>query len=283
MDSPIETAHYEAGLFIDDSLRTSSQESSPGGRSSSPFGELYESFANILIPYGQGNMDRLEANIGLQQRLPFLLANMPERKRGERESNIDILLGPPGFLAGLCTLEVVVYLFSNKFVSVSNSSLILQWIVNTLSPRSLVTILRTRLPTLRQFQSDLLLYAVKTSRISLVGELLELDTGREDIVNSNEYLAEAVRHKDYEMIELLIASGSTVYHPLGKPFLAKCLVQHGVSVAIAQILAIEGYKFDETYVLESPFTTAVARGDIQLARFLINIGAGNLGSERTNY
>ncbi|CAG8980558.1 hypothetical protein HYALB_00002556 [Hymenoscyphus albidus] len=266
IDIPVHAEDRDIELFFGDSLDRSFQDSTSEGRFNGSFDGFYESFASILIPPKRYE-DRLDANVELQQRLPSLLANMPERKKGEIQSFVDILLGPPGYHAGLCMLEVVVYLFSNRLVLRHDCKPIFQWIVDRMPSRSLSAIFRTKIPTLRQFQSTLLLYAIETSRIFLVRDLMELETSREDVANCSKYLAEAVRQNNLEMVELLLASGSQTYSTGRRSHLAICLVQTvGVSVDIAQALSATGYKFDEIYRSESPCTAAIKRGEFQLAQ-----------------
>ncbi|CAG8953347.1 hypothetical protein HYFRA_00003558 [Hymenoscyphus fraxineus] len=280
IDIPVHAEDHDTELFFVDSLDRSLQDSTSEGRFSGSFDGFYESFASILIP-SERYEDRLDANMELQQRLPSLLANMPERKKGEIQSFVDILLGPPGYHAGLCMLEVVVYMFSNGFVLRHDSNPIFQWIVDRMPSRTLSAIFRTEIPTLRQFQSTLLLYAIKTSHIFLVSDLMELETSREEVANCSKYLAEAVRQNNLEMVELLLASGSQISSTGGRSHLAICLVETvGVSVDIAQALSARGYKFDEMYRSESPCTAAIKRGEFQLAQYLINIGAQSADSER---
>jgi hypothetical protein len=111
-------------VWLDSSIEPSAHQGS--------LGHFYESFAHILIPRepfveDQGQM---LAHKEIRERLPNILANIPERYPGERESTIETLLGPPHLSAALRLLEVVIYLYSNGNLGVSTPNLILQWIVD---------------------------------------------------------------------------------------------------------------------------------------------------------
>jgi hypothetical protein len=75
---------------------------------------FYLSFANILIPCTSNG--QLDANKELQEKLPVLLANILEIRKGERESIMESLLGPPQLSSALCLLQIVVYLYSNHLL-----------------------------------------------------------------------------------------------------------------------------------------------------------------------
>jgi len=243
-------------------------------------GGLYKSFANMLIPCGQ-SQDQLDANKRLEEELPSLLANMPEKYR-ERDSIIQTLLGPPQLGAALRLLEIVVYLYSNNLLNhdSSQSNAVLHWIVETIPFENLRTILRTRLPTLQAFQAALFIFGIRTGRICFVRDLLELNVGLEDFVcYSDDPLRVAVSVGSAEMVELILNAGFDVRSNRHDSCWRGALIHDGLTIEIASLLVKAGADvttkiFDE-YV---PLTAAVSRGKIELATYLIGAGA-NVNAE----
>jgi ankyrin repeat protein len=257
-------------------------------------GHFYKSFAHILVPCNPGaeGQDQLDVNKDIRERLPKILANMPDRYSGELESVVQTLLGPPQLSAALCLLEVVVYLFSNHHLyAFFGPDPILQWIIDVVPFPNLSTMLRTRLPTLQAFQNALLLQGIQTGQTLFVKNLLELDTGLQDWLRfSSDPLKEAVRTGNLEMTKLIldicpesISSGPWI---LGLP------IESGFSAQIARLFVRAGANIHRPVYIsykgmpsegQSPLITALSRGDMDLARYLISVGADvNLGHERSD-
>ena len=258
-------------------------------------GHFYKSFANILFPCTPGaeGQDQLDANKDIEERLPKILKNMPERYTGELESIIQTLLGPPQLSAALLLLEVVVYLFSNSYLHnhPSGPNPILQWIVDIIPFSNLSTILRARLPTLQAFQNALLIHGIQTGHFLFVKNLLELGSGLQDWIRiSSRPLAVAVRAGNFEMVKLIldICPESISNNPWTSPL----HLERGFSAQIAQLFVGAGANIhgpvcsffkDRPSAEVSPLITALFRGDIDLARYLISVGADvNLGHERSD-
>ena len=258
-------------------------------------GHFYKSFANILVPCTPGaeGQDQLEANKDIEERLPKILENMPERCTGELESITQTLLGPPQLSAALRLLEVVVYLVSNCYLYSHHfeSNPILQWIVDIIPFPNLSMILRTRLPTLQAFQNALLIHGIQTGHFPFVKDLLDLGSGLQDWIRISSYpLEAAVRAGNFEMVELIldICPGSIS----NSPWTSLLHIERGFSAQIAQLFVRAGANVHgPVYSIFkgrpsagiSPLITALSRGDIDLARYLISVGADvNLGHERRN-
>jgi ankyrin repeat protein len=255
-------------------------------------GHFYKSFAHILVPCEPGaeNQDQLDANKDIQEQLPEILANMLERYSGELESIIQTLLGPPQLSAALCLLEVVVYLVSNNYLySLFGPSPILQWIVDIVPFPNLSTILRTRHPTLQAFQNALLIHGIQTGHILFVKNLLDLGTGLQDWIRfSSDPLLAAVHAGNFEMVKLILdICPESISNGL---WISQLPIERGFLAQIAQLFVRAGanvhgpvhsrYKGMPS-AGRSPLITAISRGDIDLARYLISVGADvNLGHER---
>jgi hypothetical protein len=171
---------------------------------------IYRPFANILIPYGETE-DALDSLKRLEQMLRPMLANMPERNKGEIESNMETLLGPPQLSAALCLLEIVVYLHSNNRLHRShyNSNPVLQWVVETVPFHNMSRILRTKLPTIQEFQLALLRFGVENAHIDFVKDLLHLDTGlKETLHYSTEMIGKAIKTGNATLVRLLLDADS---------------------------------------------------------------------------
>ncbi|CZR57742.1 uncharacterized protein PAC_07631 [Phialocephala subalpina] len=257
-------------------------------------GHFYKSFAHILVPCKPGaeGQDQLDANKDIQERLPEILANMPDRHPGELKSIVQTLLGPPQLSAALHLLEVVVYLFSNSYFSYFGPNTILQWIVDIVPFPNLSTILRTRLPTLQAFQNALLIHGIQAGNILFVKNLLKLGTGLQDWIRfSSDPLQEAVLAGNFEMVKLISRiCPESIWN--NRCTLQLLSVQRGFSAQMAQIFVRAGVNVHgPVYSMfkgrpsagHSPLITAIERGDIDLARYLISVGADvNLGHERSD-
>ncbi|TVY28262.1 Ankyrin repeat domain-containing protein [Lachnellula hyalina] len=210
-------------------------------------GHFYKSFANLLIPQA-GNQDQLDANKRLQEKLPMLLENMPERYSGERQFILETLL---------------------------------DWIVKTIPFDALGNVLRTKLPTLQAFQCALFLYGIKISSIRLVSDLLDLDVGLKDFVRtSDEVLKKAILAGNTEIVELVLSLGEIKYHLSGRdtPW-RRSLVQGTFSTGIARLLVGVGADvcgevapFRNRYA-RFPLAAAIYRGDYELTQYLLGVGA----------
>jgi len=251
---------------------------------------FYQSFANLLIPSGLefGSQDQLDANKRLQQELPKILSNMPERYKGEQDSVIQTLLGPPQFSAARCLVEVVVYLYSNSLVdrwSPFHPNTVLQWIVETIPFEKLREILLQKLPTLQQFKSAVLLFAIEENNFNLVNGLLGLDTRLEDwICSPAGALQAAVAKGNTEVVSLILDIMPDGFFSFQIGGLGHSLLEKGFSTPVAELLTKAGVHLHlpvdvdlwqwftpifQTY----PLIEAIRRGDFDLARFLINAGA----------
>lgn len=74
-------------------------------------GNLYRSFANLLIPWALEGKDQyqLDANKRLQEQLPSLLGNMPEKHAGERESIMRVYLVLPSSMPLFAFLKLLYF------------------------------------------------------------------------------------------------------------------------------------------------------------------------------
>ncbi|TVY50444.1 Ankyrin repeat domain-containing protein 50 [Lachnellula cervina] len=253
-------------------------------------GHFYKSFANLLIPldYKEEYQDQLDANKRLQEQLPTLLKNMPERYSGEYQFIMESLLGPPQLSSALCLLEIVVYLFSNNVIQAQPDTII-EWIVEIIPFEALGKILQTKLPTLQAFQCALFLYGIKTGSNSFVTDLLDLDVGLQDFVRtSDQALKEAIIAGNTETVQLILGLGEIKYNLSGVsgwPSWRQALLKGKFSTEIARLLVeigadVCGEIIDGQY--ESfPLDAAIFRGDFELAQYLLSVGAdvnpGNRG------
>ncbi|TVY40593.1 Ankyrin [Lachnellula subtilissima] len=245
-------------------------------------GHFYQSFAKLLIPQA-GNQDQLEANKRLQEVLPMLLENMPERYSGERQFVMETLLGPPQLNAALCLLEIVVYLYSNSLVGHYQSGFIIDWIVKTIPFDALGNVLRMKLPTLQAFQCALFLYGIKISSIRFVADLLDLDVGLQDFVRtSDKALKEAIVAGNVEIVKLILGLGGIRYDLSGVSDWFSwrgALAGRKFSVEIARVLVDVGAdvcgKIIHAYPDSNSFalTSAISRGDHELTQYLLSVGA----------
>ncbi|PQE03124.1 multiple ankyrin repeats single kh domain protein [Rutstroemia sp. NJR-2017a BBW] len=252
-------------------------------------GHFYDSFAHFLVPRNPitESQDQLRANKAIREQLPNILANIPERYPGERESTIETLLGPPQFSAALRLLEVVVYLYSNGYLGSWRENAILQWILDVVPFPSLIIILRTKLPTLQPFQNALLIHGIRTGNTLFIKNLLQPDTGLQDWIRlSSIPLREAVRVGNFEMVKIILdICPGTASHYRNMP---GEFVESGLSAQIAQLLVGAGVdifctEYAHTWGDKRPnlLVIAISRGDIALAQYLISIGADvNLGYEK---
>jgi ankyrin repeat protein len=259
-------------------------------------GHFYKSFANILVPCTPGaeGQDQLDANKDIEERLPKILENMPDRYAGELESTIQTLLGPPQLSAALRLLEVVVYLFSNHYLYSRHRfqpNPILQWIVDIIPFPNLSMILRTRLPTLQALQNALLIHGIQTGHFPFVKALLELGSGLQDWIRISSYPLEAAAQAgNFEMVELILDICPESIS--NSPWTSQLHIERGFSAQIAQLFVRAGANVHgQVYSIFkgrpsagiSPLITALSRGDIDLARYLISVGADvNLGHERSD-
>lgn len=261
-----------------------SEDSLSQGRASIDFGKFYESFANLLIDPMRGikgGLDRHDANLKLQRKLPALLANMPEKSPGEIEPIINTLLGPPQFSAGICLLQVVVYLYSNDQLRVDDSDMVMKWIVDKIPLSNLITILKTKLPTLQEFQSSLLLFAIKNNLITTVKELLSLDGWMREMALCREYLYAAVRCQGgFAMTELILSSSTRdvkekILNPYNYKYPTWYSIGNCISIETTRLLHHEGMNLATmSFGGETLLHYAITRGDVTLARYLISIGVG---------
>jgi ankyrin repeat protein len=242
-------------------------------------GHFYESFAHILIPckpFAEGQ-NQILAHKEIRERLPNILANIPERYPGERESTIETLLGPPQLSAALRLLEVVIYLYSNDYLGFWRFNPVLRWIVGIVPFQNLSIILRTKLPTLQPFQNALLVHGIQTGNTLFVKNLLGLGTGLQDWIRLSQFpLEEAVTMGNLEMAKIILDICPEIiskYHQIRWNS-----VERGLSAPIAQLLVKAGINILRTNEGPPLLMGTISRGDIDLARYLISIGADvNLG------
>ncbi|TVY16175.1 putative ankyrin repeat protein [Lachnellula arida] len=246
-------------------------------------GHFYKSFANLLIPLDQEaeNQDQLDANKRLQEQLPTLLENMPERYSGEYQFIMETLLGPPQLSSALRLLEIAVYLFSNNLIDREGqqTDTILEWIVKTIPFKALGSVLQTKLPTLQAFQCALFLYGIKTNSNRFVLDLLDLDVGLQDFVRtSDEALTEAILAGNTEIVKLILGL-SGIRYGLSGPSTSwrRALLEEKFSTEIARLLVDVGADVrGKVYSLKDdsfPLTAAIRRGDHELAEYLLSVGA----------
>jgi ankyrin repeat protein len=257
-------------------------------------GHFYDSLAHFLVPQNPitESQDQLRANKAIREELPNILANIPERYPGERESTIETLLGPPQFSAALRLLEVAVYLYSNGYLGSWTINPILEWIVEFVSFPNLSIILKAKIPSLQSFQEALLVYGIQTGNTVFVKSLLELGTGLQEWIGlSHIPFEQAVRVGNFEMVKLILdicPETASYYYCIPGQY-----IETGLSAQIARLLVGAGVNiFCAEYALtgddwkhKSPLLLdiAISRGDIALAQYLISIGADvNLGYEQGN-
>ncbi|TVY15249.1 putative ankyrin repeat protein [Lachnellula arida] len=246
-------------------------------------GHFYKSFANLLIPLDQEaeNQDQLDANKRLQEQLPTVLENMPERYSGEYQFIMETLLGPPQLSSALCLLEIAVYLFSNNLYRGGNQQrdTILEWTVKTIPFKALGSILQTKLLTLQAFQCALFLYGIKTSSIRFVTDLLDLDVGLQDFIRiSDSALEEAIRAGNTEIVKLILGLSGIRYGLSGpSTYWRRALLEEKFSTEIARLLVNAGADVCGEIVLlhrkSFPLDAAIFRGDLELAEYLLSVGA----------
>jgi ankyrin repeat protein len=249
-------------------------------------GRFYRSFADLLVPFRPGfeSQDELDINRRIQEALPGILSNMPERYDGQRDLVIETLLGPPQLSAALCLVEIAIFLYSNNQLSTFGyqSNSILQWIVETIPFSSLRKILQSKLPTLQAFQFALLLFAIENSNLRLIKDLLELSTGLKDWdAPSSRVLETAILKRDPEVVELVLGIIPDVPSLKDKNW-QHSLLEEGFSIQIAEVLTKAGVHlhipiYPKTYPYTGfytyPIIEAIRHGDIDLTRFLISVGA----------
>ncbi|TVY93280.1 putative ankyrin repeat protein, partial [Lachnellula willkommii] len=191
---------------------------------------------------------------------------------------MESLRGPPQLSSALCLLEIAVYLFSNN-VMYAEYDTILEWIVEMIPFGALGNVLRTKLPTLQAFQCALFLYGIKTSSIRFVTDLLDLDVGLQDFVcTSDRALREAISAGNTEIVELILGlSGNRNYLSDHHADWRGALLEDEFSTEIARLLVDVGadvcgkvYSHGDEW---SPLTTAIQRGDHELAQYLLSLGA----------
>jgi len=252
-------------------------------------GKFYESFANLLVPQNYASQDRLDANKRLQERLPRLLANMPERYEGEYQSTMDLLLGPPQLSAALRLLEIAMYLYSNNFLYFDSTlggedavrrNPFLEWTVQAIPLKTLSNILRTRFPTLQEFQSALFLFGLSANNLDLIKELLKLDVGLQDFVLSSRMpLKVAVMSGKAEIVSLLLNFDPKVISTHSPLDWHQTNLSNRITGEIVRLLINAGANAS-FFVCESDYDTkvrgplpfAVDRGDTELVRTLLSIG-----------
>jgi len=255
-------------------LELSNQRRDPG---------IIRSFGPLLVSHAisSKSYDALDELNIVEQMLPKVLANMPERESGERELTLDTLLGPPQFSAGLRLIEVIIYLCSNSLLpgaTVGNNEA-LHWIADNIPIQSMGNFLRDGLPTLQAFRFQLLRFGVQTGRESLVADLLRTDDGlKEFALRSTPLLSETIRDNNVEMTKLLLKFGYDVLRPEKFRSVKRGLLRDCQSVTMARLLSKEvavtvSEDASVKTIGDSALLSAIQKRDIEMLQFLIEAGA----------
>jgi ankyrin repeat protein len=237
--------------------------------------------SNAMNPLNARNEDALDQLKRLERRLPEMLANMPERKPGERDLTIDTLLGPPQPSAGLYLIEVIIYLCSNSLLNGSTLEYnqAMHWIADNVPLQSIGTLLQNNSPTLQAFRFQLLRFGVQTGRESFVKDLLHTDNGLKGFaLRSTQLLPEAVKSNNVEMMKLLLKLGldvlrSEIFESTKGRLLRDC-TSISMSKLLSKEVTVPASKASSVKSIgDSALLSAIQRRDIEMVQFLIKAGA----------
>ncbi|KAJ3548728.1 hypothetical protein NM208_g870 [Fusarium decemcellulare] len=197
---------------------------------------------------------------------------IPERCEGDLSCKIaHILDSRSTSLASLSTIfNFAAYFASNNKLEYNRMDTFLKWVIDQKCTEHLERFLQIKTPTVHAFATQVLKSAVRIKNIKFLATLMDIG------VKFDSILDQILRIGDVDFINLVLSRVSTSCFDgqRGIELFDLCVAENHFDIArtfVAKGVSVDG--LNNTYTLQTPLLSAVARNDVHAVTFLLELGA----------